>query len=62
MKDIRITFRLPEDVHDAVQKLASQDVRSLNGELLVLLREALQARKQQAPKDERRPLIEAQPA
>ena len=41
----RITLRLPADVHAAVAQLADQDVRSLNAEILVLLREAIIARK-----------------
>jgi hypothetical protein len=41
----RITLRLPTDVHASVAQLADQDVRSLNAEILVLLREAIAARK-----------------
>ncbi len=41
----RITLRLPGDVHAAIAELADQDVRSLNAEILVLLREAIGARR-----------------
>ncbi len=48
MEEKRITLRLPEDVHAAIADLAKQDVRSLNAEILVLLREAVAARLQAA--------------
>ena len=48
MEEKRITLRLPEEVHAAIAELARQDVRSLNAEILVLLREAVAARLQAA--------------
>jgi hypothetical protein len=47
MDEKRITLRLPSDVHDEITRLAEQDVRSLNAEILVLLREAIAARQRQ---------------
>jgi hypothetical protein len=39
--DVRITFRLPEDLHTQVVALARQHLRSLNAELVYLLRDAV---------------------
>jgi hypothetical protein len=41
----KLTIRIPSDLHAELVKLAKEDARSLNSEVLVLLREALQARK-----------------
>lgn len=40
----RIMLRLPPDVHAAAQACADLDMRSLNSEIVVLLREALATR------------------
>ena len=40
-KTISLTLRLPEDVHAALVERAQLDARSLNGEMIFLLREAL---------------------
>lgn len=42
----KLTLRLPDDIHRRVQELAEQDDRSLNSELIALLREAINARSQ----------------
>ena len=39
-----ISVRLPQDLHDALKAAAGEDERSLNGEILWLLRAALSAR------------------
>jgi hypothetical protein len=39
--DVRITFRLPEDLHAQVAELARRHLRSLNAELVYLLRDAI---------------------
>ncbi len=41
----RMTVSLPTELLNAVEQLAQQDVRSINGEFIVLLREAVDARK-----------------
>ncbi len=38
------TLRLPDDLHDALKAAAVEDARSLNGEILWLLRQALAQR------------------
>ena len=40
-KVVPLTARLPEDLHAALVERAALDARSLNGELIFLLREAL---------------------
>lgn len=42
---IRITLRLPEDLHQAISELAKRDLRSLNAEIVTLLRLALEEKK-----------------
>lgn len=40
----KLTIRIPEDLHDALVRVARQDARSLNAEIIVLLRAALDTR------------------
>ncbi len=40
----KITIRIPTDVHALLIRLAAQDTRSLNGEIITLLREAIAKR------------------
>jgi hypothetical protein len=40
-KTIPLTVRLPEDLHAALAERAHRDARSLNGQIVFLLREAL---------------------
>ena len=40
-KGIPLTVRLPEDLHAALVQRAQLDARSLNGEIVFLLRESL---------------------
>jgi hypothetical protein len=40
----KLTSRIPEDVYDCLARLAKEDRRSLNAELVVLLEEAVAAR------------------
>lgn len=40
----KITIRIPAELHAALVKAAQEDARSLNAEILVLLRTALQTR------------------
>jgi len=44
----RLLLRLPAELHQELTDEAEADLRSLNAEILVLLREALTARKAQA--------------
>ncbi len=47
MEEKRITLRLPADVHTAVSEMADTDLRSVNAEIVILLREAIEARRAQ---------------
>jgi hypothetical protein len=42
--DKKITIRIPHAIHAKLVELAKQDTRSLNAEILVLLREAITQR------------------
>ena len=44
----RLLLRLPGELHQEITDLAEQDVRSLNAEIIVLLREAISARRADA--------------
>ena len=46
MEEKRITLRLPAELHAEIETLAESDLRSLNAEIIILLREAIAARKQ----------------
>lgn len=41
---VKMTIRIPDDLHTALVAAANDDTRSLNAEIIVLLREALKAR------------------
>ena len=41
---VKLTIRIPPDVHEQLVSAAAADERSLNGEILWLLRKAIEAR------------------
>lgn len=41
----KITIRVPDEIHRQLVETAKQDARSLNAEILILLRDALQLRR-----------------
>ena len=41
----KVTIRIPNELHQELVKLAELDTRSLNGEIIALLREAIAKRK-----------------
>lgn len=43
-RTVNINLRLPPDVHEAVKAAAERETRSLNGQIVQMLREALEAR------------------
>jgi hypothetical protein len=43
-EEVKITLRLPSGLHGDLQKLADEEVRSLNGQLVYLLQEAVKHR------------------
>lgn len=47
-----LLLRLPPELWEAIQQLASQDLRSVNAEIEFLLRDAVQRRKGKAKKDD----------
>lgn len=42
--DKKITIRIPEELHNALVKAAKDDDRSLNAEIIVMLKAAIQSR------------------
>ena len=46
---IAVNVRLPADLHARLVRLAAQEYRSLNRQLIVLIQEALDARERQKP-------------
>ncbi len=44
----KVTIRIPDELHQALVKLSEQDTRSLNGEIIALLREAIAERKKKS--------------
>jgi hypothetical protein len=47
--ETRLTLRLPTDLHDALKELARRESRSVNGQIVYLLREAVSRASRQAP-------------
>ena len=41
----KITIRMPAELHQVVVEISEKDNRSLNGEIITLLQEAIDARK-----------------
>ena len=37
----KVTFRLPEDLYQAIQRTAQEETRPINSQVIVLLRDAL---------------------
>lgn len=42
--DVKLTVRLPEDLHQELVRVASEEERSLNQQIIYLLRRALRSR------------------
>jgi len=45
--EVKTQLRLPGDLHEAIKRLAEQELRSLNAQIITLLREAMAARARQ---------------
>jgi hypothetical protein len=45
MEDVRTNLRIPGELYEQIKALAAANLRSINNEMIVLLREALAARK-----------------
>ena len=50
--EIKTQLRIPTEMHEAIKRLADQELRSLNAQILILLREALSRRHQGSGNDE----------
>ena len=48
--EVKTNLRLPEDLYEMVKRWAEKDLRSINAEIQVLLREAVEAREKKASK------------
>ena len=46
--EVKTNLRLPEDLYEKVKRWADKDLRSINAEIQVLLREAIEAREKKA--------------
>ncbi len=46
-------LRIPKDLYDELQRLAAQELRSVNGQIEYLLREALRQRGRSAEEEEK---------
>ena len=44
MGDVKTNLRLPEELYDAIKQLATKEVRSINAQITVLLKEAIERR------------------
>ena len=44
MADVKTNVRLPEELYETIKRLAEQDLRSINAQITVLLREAVEKR------------------
>jgi hypothetical protein len=56
--EVKTQLRIPAEMHEAIKRLADEELRSLNAQILTLLREALSRRRQQVKPSDR---TEAQP-
>jgi hypothetical protein len=43
--EVKTQLRIPAELHEEVKRLAEQELRSFNAQILTLLREALETRK-----------------
>ncbi len=43
----KFTLRLPEEMHTALSQMADEDMRSLHGMVIVILREAIERRQKE---------------
>jgi hypothetical protein len=50
--EVKTQLRIPAEMHETIRRLADQELRSLNAQILILLREALSRRRQGSGNDE----------
>jgi hypothetical protein len=44
MAEVKTNVRLPEELYEAIKRLAEKDLRSINAQIQALLREAVESR------------------
>lgn len=44
MADVKTNLRLSEELYEAIKRLAAKEVRSINSQITVLLKEAIERR------------------
>ena len=44
MEEVKTNIRIPGELYEAIKRLAAEDLRSINAEVVILLREAVAAR------------------
>lgn len=47
MGEIKTGLRLPEELYEAIKRLAEKDLRSINAQIVTLLKEAIEARERE---------------
>lgn len=47
-QEIKTGLRIPEELYEAIKKFAEEDLRSINAQMVALLREAVAARQAKA--------------
>ncbi len=45
--EVKTGLRLPEELYEEIKKIADQDLRSINAQMVALLREAVERRQAQ---------------
>lgn len=46
--EVKTGLRIPDELYEAIKKIAEKDLRSINAQMVVLLQEAVAARQQRA--------------
>ncbi len=52
MADVRTNIRIPEALYEEIKQLAEKDFRSINGEIIALLHEAVRRRRTEQESEE----------
>ncbi len=46
--EVKTGIRIPEELYEAIKKLSETDLRSINAQMVILLQEAVEARRQRS--------------
>lgn len=55
MGEVKTGLRLPEELYEAIKQIADEQLRSINAQMVALLREAVERHQRQAKRDEAQP-------